>query len=79
MKNFSQKKPSQREEVRGIKENIKSTTPQSTDEEIKQQAKELLRKQMELLSERSEEANINSLVSLSEAMAKVGYELAFYL
>ena len=65
--------------MRGIKENIKSTTPQSTDEEIKQQAKELLRKQMELLSERSEEANINSLVSLSEAMAKVGYELAFYL
>ena len=56
-----------------MKESIKPTTPQSTDEEIKQQAKELLRKQMELLSERSEEANINSLVSLSEAMAKVGY------
>lgn len=66
-------KPSQREEVRGIKESIKPTTPQSTDEEIKQQAKELLRKQMELLSERSEEANISRLVSLSEAMAKVGY------
>lgn len=62
-----------------MEESIKPTTPQSTDEEIKQQAKELLRKQMELLSERSEEANINSLVSLSEAMAKVGYELAFYL
>ena len=62
-----------------MEESIKPTTPQSTDEEIKQQVKELLRKQMELLSERSEEANINSLVSLSEAMAKVGYELALYL
>lgn len=62
-----------------MEESIKSTTPQSTDEEIKQQAKELLRKQMELLSERSEEANISRLVSLSEAMAKVGYEIAFYL
>ncbi len=56
-----------------MEKSIKPTTPQSTDEEIKQQAKELLRKQMEPLSERSEEANINSLVSLSEAMAKVGY------
>lgn len=58
---------------------IKSTALQLTDEETKQQVKEMLRKQMELLSERSKRADINCLVSLSEAMAKVGYELAFYL
>lgn len=59
--------------------NIDSDNSQKNDEEIKLQVKEMLRKQMELISERSKKCEVSGLTSLSEAMTKIAHELSFYL
>lgn len=59
--------------------NIGSDNSQKNDEEIKLQVKEMLRKQMELISERSKRCDVSGVASLSEAMTKIAHELSFYL